>query len=130
MDGGKLYRKNLKKAKLDLSEFLLLCREAGYFELEDIGTAVFEHNGKLSVLPRAEKRPITPNDLKISVKNAHIGVEVIMDGRILGENLCRMEKNEKWLTFQLKAKGYKHAQEILLGIYHPEDDTLTLYPND
>ena len=26
MNGGKLYRKNLKQAKLDLSEFMLLCR--------------------------------------------------------------------------------------------------------
>ena len=31
MNEGKIYRKNLKKAKLDLSEFMLLCREQGYF---------------------------------------------------------------------------------------------------
>lgn len=54
MHEGKLYRKNLKKAKLDLSEFMLLCREQGYFDLDEIQTAIFEHNGKLSVLPKAE----------------------------------------------------------------------------
>ena len=27
MNGGKLYRNNFKKSKLDLSEFMLLCRE-------------------------------------------------------------------------------------------------------
>ena len=43
MDGDKLYRKNLKKAKLDLSEFMLLCREQGYFDLGEIQTAVFAH---------------------------------------------------------------------------------------
>ena len=44
MNGGKIYRKNLKKAKLDLSEFMLLCREQGYFDLDEIQMAVFEHN--------------------------------------------------------------------------------------
>ena len=34
-----LYRKNLKQAKLDLSEFMLLCREQGYFDLDEIQTA-------------------------------------------------------------------------------------------
>ena len=48
-NGGKLYRGNLKKAKLDLSEFMLMCREQGYFDLEEIQTAIFEHNGKLFV---------------------------------------------------------------------------------
>lgn len=54
---GKLYRKNMKKAKLDLSEFLLLCRQAGYFDLSAIQTAVFEYNGKLTILPVSGQRP-------------------------------------------------------------------------
>ena len=130
MNGGKLYRKNLKKAKLDLSEFLLLCREQGYFDLEEIQTAIFEHNGKLSVLPRSAKRPTTPEDLKITVAPTHIGVEVIMDGRVMGENLSRMGRDENWLKKQLKSQGHKDAKEIFLGIYRPEEDKLTLYPNE
>ena len=30
LNDGKLFRKNMKKAKLELSEFLLLCRQEGY----------------------------------------------------------------------------------------------------
>ena len=45
MNEGKLYRKNLKKAKLDLSEFLLLCREQGYFDLDEIQLAVLSIMG-------------------------------------------------------------------------------------
>lgn len=128
MDSGKLYRKNLKKAKLELSEFLLLCREMGYFDLGEIQTAVFESNGKLSVLPKAANRPATPQDLKITVKEAHIGTEVILDGRVMSDNLSRMGKNEAWLEKQLKSQGYKDAKEIFLGIYRTEDNTLSLYP--
>ena len=127
MDGGRLYRDNLKKAKLDLSEFLLLCREQGYFDLEDIQTAIFEHNGKLSVLPKASCRPVVPQDIQIVPPTDHIGVEVIMDGKIMGENLTRMGRDAAWLQKQIKGQGYTDVKEILLGIYRKEEDRLNLY---
>lgn len=129
MNGGRIYRRNMKKAKLDLSEFLLLCREQGYFELDDIQAAIFEHNGRLSILPKSANRPATPYDLGIAVKEAHIGVEVIMDGKILGENLSRMGLNAVWLEKQIKSQGFKSVDAILLGIYRKEEGSLTLYPN-
>lgn len=130
MNSGKLYRQNLKKAKIDLSEFMLLCREQGYFDLDDIQTAIFENNGKLSILPKAAKRPATPEDFKIPVKATHIGIEVIMDGRIMGENLSRLGKELIWLKNELKLQGYTNVKNIFLGIYHPEEQKLTLYPNE
>jgi uncharacterized membrane protein YcaP (DUF421 family) len=128
MNGGKLYRENLKKSKLDLSEFLLLCRELGYFDLNEIQCAVFEHNGKLSVLPKAQNKPLTPSDAGISVSETHIGIELIMDGRIMGENLKRIGKNENWLFKRLSNQSYKSPKEIFLGIYKSETDSLILYP--
>ena len=130
MNQGTIYRQNLKKAKIDLSEFMLLCREQGYFDLDEIQLAVFEHNGKLSILPKAANRPATPSDLKITAKAAHIGVEIIMDGRIMGENLSRLCRDGDWLDLQLKSQGYKSAKEILLAVYIPEEDKLTMYPNE
>lgn len=130
MDSGKIYRSNLKKAKLDLSEFMLLCREQGYFELGNIETAILEHNGKLSVLPKTESAPVTPKDLKITPAQSHIGTEVIMDGRIMGENLARMGKDEEWLKASIWEQGFSCAAEIFLGIYSPNEKKLTLYPNE
>ena len=60
MDKGTLYRNNMKKAKLELSEFMVLCRQEGYFDLGDIETAIFEYNGRITILPKSEKRPLTP----------------------------------------------------------------------
>ena len=116
LDGGTLYRANMKKAKLDLSEFMVLCREQGYFDLRDIQTAVFEHNGKLSILPKSQKRPLNPEDMHLQPKPAHIYAEVIMDGRILGENLQRMGVDATWLEGQLRVQGYGSAREIFLGV--------------
>ena len=127
MNEGKLYRKNMKKAKLELSEFLLLCRQEGYFNLDDIQTAVYEYNGKLSILPVSTKRPLNPADLEFSPEPEHIGTEVIMDGRIIGDNLKRKGLNETWLKKELKEQGFHNAGEIFLGIFG-KDNQLTLYP--
>lgn len=128
MNDGRIYRKNLKKAKLDLSEFMLLCREQGYFDLDEIGTAVFEHNGRLSILPRAENRPVTAKDLGIAVKDDHIGVELIMDGRIIDKNLHRVGRDKNWLDKRLTEQGYKGANGIFLAIFRPNEDKLSIYP--
>ncbi len=129
LNDGKLYRKNMKKAKLELSEFLLLCRQEGYFNLDDIQTAVYEYNGKLSILPVSTKRPLNPEDMKLSPPPEHIGTEVIMDGRILGGNLRRRNLSKAWLQNKLKAQGYQSAKQIFLGVCG-KDDRLTLYPSD
>ena len=129
LNDGKLYRKNMKKAKLELSEFLLLCRQEGYFNLDDIQTAVYEYNGKLSILPVSTKRPLNPEDMKLSPPPENIGTEVIMDGRILGGNLRRRNLSKAWLQNELKAQGYQSAKQIFLGVCG-KDDRLTLYPSD
>ena len=129
MNNGKLYRKNLKKAKLDLSEFMMMCRELGYFNLNDIQTAIFEHNGKLTVLPVSNKRPANPADMNLAPKAEHIFTEVIMDGRILEGNLKRMGLDTIWLKRQLEAQGYHKAEEVFLGVCD-DNNTLSLFDGE
>ncbi len=129
MSDGKLYRKNMKKAKLDLSEFMLLCREQGYFELKDIQTVVFETNGKLSILPVSEKRPANPSDFGITPESAEINTEIIMDGRIMDENLHRLGLDMKWLEKQLSEQGYSSAKEVFLAV-SDKNNKLTVYGFD
>lgn len=129
MNSGKIYRKNLKKAKIDLSEFLVLCRQEGYFNLADIQTAIFEYNGRLTVLPVSTKRPLNPEDINLSPQPEYISTEVIMDGRVLDDNLRRMGLDAKWLQSRIKEQGYKNAKEIFLGICD-SNKQLTLYKNE
>lgn len=116
LDNGKLYRNNMKKARLDLTEFLIQCRQQGYFDLGAIQTAVYESNGQLSILPAAPRRPATPEDLSLAPEKEQFFTEVIMDGRILSGNLQRMGVNEAWLEKQLQSQGYHKAAEIYLGL--------------
>ena len=116
MDNGRIYRDNMKKAKLDLSEFMILCRQAGFFNLGDIQTAVFECNGVLTILPVSTRRPVTPEDMNLSPQPENICTEVIMDGRILEDNLKKMGLSTRWLQKQLANQGYDSAKEIYLGL--------------
>ena len=129
MNSGKIYRKNMKKAKIDLSEFMMMCRQEGYFNLSDIQTAIFEYNGKLTVLPVSTKRPINPKDVNLAPQSEYISTEVIMDGRVLDENLKRMGLDVKWLEKQIKEQGYKNTDEIFLGLCD-QSHKLTLYKNE
>ena len=129
MDNGKLYRENMKKAKLELSEFMVLCRQEGYFNINDIETAVFEYNGRITILPKSEKRPLTPEDMNITPEKAEICTEIIMDGRILHENLKRLGLDLTWLDKQLKKQKYDNAKEIYLGICD-KNNNLTLFPSN
>ena len=116
MDQGKLYRENLKKSKLDLNEFLVMCRQQGYFDLTDIQTAIFEFNGKLTILPVSTQRPATPNDMNLSPEQELLFTELIMDGRILEHNLKHMGLDRTWLDKQLKQRGIHSVRDIFLAV--------------
>lgn len=114
-DNGRLYRNNFKKAKLDLSEFLMLCRTSGYFKLSDLETVLLEPNGKLSFLPVSNKRPVTPTDLNLDFPNEKLTVNVIMDGKLLRPNLLQTGNDEIWLQKQLNSQGFNDINEIFLA---------------
>ena len=116
MDQGKIYHENLKKAKLDLSEFLVMCRQQGYFDLTNIHTAVFEYNGKLTILPISSQRAAIPRDLNLIPEQELIFTELIMDGRILENNLKRMGLDMEWLMKQLNERNIHTAHEVFLAV--------------
>lgn len=128
LDNGKLYRKNFRKARIDISDFLTHCRNQGYFDLADVQTAVFEYNGAVSILPAENARPLTPEDMQLSPQQQKLIVNVILDGHVNEANLKMTGNNKVWLEKQLHEQGYHSEKEIFLGTVNTVDNTLTLYP--
>ncbi len=116
MKNGKLYKKSFKKCRLDLNEFLMQCRLNGFYDLSAVDTAVMEASGKISFLPRAAKRPATPEDLKIVPTGEGIFLNAVMDGEIMHENLRAVGRDEKWLLSELLAHGFAGPEGIYLAI--------------
>lgn len=129
LDAGKLYRKNMKKAQLDLSEFMLMCRQQGYFDLSSIQTAVFECNGKLSILPVSKQRPATPEDFNLNPEQEFISAEIIMDGFVLEDNLKRMGFDLNWLSKQIEHHGFRSPKDIFLAVCD-RNQKLTIFKNE
>lgn len=112
---GKIFEKNLKKARLDISEFLTQCRNSGYFDIANLQTAILESNGKVSFLPLATQRPVTPFDLNLTPPADKPLVNVILDGKILADNLKFTGNNEKWIENQLHLHGVSKVSDVFLA---------------
>lgn len=112
---GTIYNENLKKAKMEVDEFLVECRISGYFDLSQVESAILEPNGKISFLPVTEDRPATPKDLGIKPVQEEIFANVIIDGKILEYNLKHVGKDKNWLEQKLDGQNVKDIKEVFLA---------------
>lgn len=115
LSNGEIYRDNLRKSKIDVSEFLEQCRLSGYFDVSKLQTAVLESNGKISFLPKSTDRPVIPTDLSVAQPEDYMVANVVLDGKILRENLRHTGNDEKWLHSQIRGQGAKRIEDILLA---------------
>ncbi len=124
---GQIFEKNLLKAKLDIDEFLAACRLEGYFDLEEIHTVFLEPSGKVSVLPKSANRPATPKDMNLTPTESTPLANIIIDGKIMYDNLQSTGKDNNWLNKQLESKGVKNRKDIILATFDFSDSTLNIY---
>lgn len=129
LEDGVIYRENLKKARLDLNEFLTYCRIGGWFDLNQLQSAVLEHNGAVSFLPKEKDRPATPSDLDLSPQQSQVQIPFVMDGKLLKENVEKSGKAEVWVRRKLTALGYQDESRVLLALWDGQEK-LTVFPMD
>ena len=125
-DNGKIYKGNLKKSKIDLSEMLTQARINGYFDLNDIQTIVIEANGRLSFLPKAFSRPTTTKDFNLSPEQEKLVTNLILDGKVLNDNLKFTGNNKIWLQRKLKEQGITRVKDVFLATCDSKNN-LTVY---
>lgn len=114
-ENGIIYNENLKKANMDVDEFLVECRINGYFDLSQVESAVLEPNGQISFLPVTEDRPATPKDLGINPVQEEIFANIIIDGKILEYNLKHVGKDKNWLNQKLEGENIKDIKDVFLA---------------
>lgn len=114
IEHGKILESSLKKAKFDVNELLQEARISGYYDLSQIEYAIMETNGKVSFLPNSKYMPVTSNDMKIKVNRNSLVSNLVIDRKIMKDNLKYIGKNEVWLLKRLYSLGYKSLDNILL----------------
>lgn len=125
-DNGKIYEKNFEKAKMDIDEFLMLCRNSGYFDISNLQSIVLESNGKLSFLPKSDQRPTIPQDFNLIPPQDKIVATIIEDGNILYDNLKNSGQNTDWLMKELKKQHIDKAEDVFLATCD-DNNTLNVY---
>lgn len=95
---GNIDFQHMKTLSLSVNQLLGLLRQQGFARVSDVGAAIFEPQGKLSVFPKHQGGPEGKGEGSVSLP-------YIIDGKILKDNLRYSGKNEVWLMEKLKEQG-------------------------
>lgn len=111
---GKIDEKVLKKERFTVNELQERLRGNDVFNIGDVEYAILETNGEVTVITKPEKRNVTPEDLNLEVDYEGIPYDLVVDGKIMYENLKVIGRDEQWLEKQLK-KFDARPKEVLIA---------------
>ncbi|HAQ06301.1 MAG TPA: DUF421 domain-containing protein [Bacillus bacterium] len=112
---GKIMEDSLRQVRLDTDALSALLRQKNIFAMSDVDYAIFETDGKLSVIKKDNKQFVTKSDLNIVSTQRNfvpLATQVISDGVINQNNLTKLNMDEYWLEDQLKLAGVQSVQDV------------------
>jgi len=116
IQNGKIMEQNMKDVQYNIDDLLMQLRSQRVFNISDVEFAVLEPDGRLSVLLKASKKPVTIEDLQLESQYQGLSSELIMDGEIVYQNLGQNNLDEAWLINELKKQGIQAPGEVNLAI--------------
>ena len=113
---GKIDEKIMKKEKFTVNELQERLRQNNVFNIGDVEYAILETSGQLTVIQKPEKRNTIPEDFGIIPEYEGIPYDLIIDGKIMYENLKAIGKDYNWLLKQTQ-KFKIRPEEALVMTY-------------
>jgi len=104
----------LKKLNMTLDDLIEAMRGCDVFDIDEIAYAIIETNGKMCVIPKAQSEPVTREDMNIKIEPSALPLNIIMDGKLMKENVTLAGIDEKFIYDGLKRVNVKNIKEILL----------------
>lgn len=83
--GGKLDQKKLKEMRFTIDDVIDALRQKDIFDMSEVENAIVETNGTITVQPKAEYKPLTPNDVRLNVTENGMPITIVMDGKPVNE---------------------------------------------
>lgn len=124
VDNGSIVEDNLRRIRLTINELNMKLREKNIFSLADVEFAILETDGELSVLPKAGKAPLTASQANIKTTDPGLMKDIVIDGKVMEENLLTAGLDTAWLMSQLGTKGFNSPEEVF---YAGVDNLKNLY---
>lgn len=113
---GKLNYEELQKQRVNLNDLMEQLRSNDILDLSDVEFAILETGGRLNVIPKSQKRPLTAEDLGIETAYEDIPYTLIMDGHIHHQNLRKADRDIPWLYQQLTERNVKARDVLYAGL--------------
>lgn len=111
---GKIQKDALIKERFTINELEERIRSQNISSLGDVEYAILETSGQISVIPKPNKRNTTPEDFNIMPDYEGIPYDLVIDGRIMSENLKKIGKNYVWLKKQVNKFNYNPEDSLIV----------------
>ena len=113
---GKINEENLKKETFTINELEERLRGNNIFNLGDVEYAILETSGQVTVIPKPEKRNTIPEDFNIVPEYEGIPYDLVIDGKIMSQNLKEIGKNYNWLKKQTDKFNIKPEDALIVTL--------------
>ncbi|WP_271629801.1 DUF421 domain-containing protein [Caldicellulosiruptor sp. DIB 104C] len=117
---GRVLEDALRKTRYSLNDLMEQLRIKGYFNIHDIEYAILETDGDISVIPKSQKRPVTPADLGIQTKYEGLPISVVVDGKVKKDVLKYANLSEQEVLVELNKRGINTPEEVFFACIDPE----------
>ena len=84
--------------------------------LGDVEYAILETSGNITVIQKPEKRNTIPEDFNIVPDYEGISYDLVVDGKIMDENLKKLGKNYQWLKKQVEKFNIRPEEALVVTI--------------
>jgi uncharacterized membrane protein YcaP (DUF421 family) len=116
IQNGTVNEKELLKQLLNLDDLMEDLRMAGYLNISDIEYAILENSGKLSIIPKFTKGPVTKEDMKLKGTEEKLPIGIILDGKLNEKNLQISGYNLSWLMKNLKLNKIEKISDVFIAM--------------
>ena len=108
------FEKALKKERFTINELEERLRGNNIVNLGDVEYAILETSGQVTVIQKPEKRNTIPEDFNIVPEYEGIPYDLVVDGKIMDENLRIIGKNREWLKKQVEKFNIKPEEALVV----------------
>lgn len=115
---GKIMEDALRQTRLDTDSLQAILREKSIFSMSEVEYAIFETDGKLSIMKKEPKQTVTKSDLNIAKSQGSfvpLSTELVADGKVNLKNLKKMNKDQTWLNEQLQQAGVQSVDDVFFA---------------
>jgi uncharacterized membrane protein YcaP (DUF421 family) len=121
---GKINMQELEKLRLSYDDLMEELRLKDISSIDDVDLAIIETNGDVSLIPKSDKRPLTPEDVNIKPEQEKLPYMVVSDGNIIQENLKKSGLTKEKL-YKLLKKRKQILKDVAVGTYSKQDGLVT-----